>query len=373
MKFTINTAEFSKVVLAATRILPSSSKNPVALFVKLDLTQNGLTVTTSNEEISQQTLIPFFKADKEIIRDYTVGSCLIEGRFLSEVVKRTESEEITFEVVDDSMMKIEAESAIYNTLILRAEEYYNLDFSLSGIKVDISGQDLLDAINQVSFAASVKNTRPTLMGVNIECNSTRLIFTATDGARLAKKEVMTDTEDVFNVTVPSKSLQEVAKSIEGEESVEVFTNDKRVLFMFGNTIITTAFFAEAYPNVKNIIPRNFYYSLEVNSHDLLRALDKVGFISNDRDRIARLIMTENNIDVVSKSQRGENASDKLNLFRYVGDRLEISFNIDFVAQAVRALRSEDVLIQFIGEMKPFLIVDKNNPSIIQLITPIRTY
>lgn len=373
MRFTVNNQEFAKVVLAATRIIPTNPKKPILSFVKLELTKNGLTVTTSNEEISQQTLIPFFKDDKEIIRDYTVGSCLIDGRFLSEIVKRSNGDEISFETLDDSMIKIESETAVYNAVTQRAEEYVNLDFSLSGTRVDISGQDLLDAINQVSFAASLKNTRPALMGVNIECNSTRLIFTATDGARLARKEVMTDTEEIFNITIPSKSLQEVAKSIEGEANVEVYNNDKRVLFMFGNTILTSACFADAYPNVKNIIPKNFYYSLEVNSHDLLRALDKVGFVSSDRDRIAKLVMTENNIDVVSKSQRGENASDKLNLFRYVGDRLEILFNIDFVSQAIKALRSEDVLIQFIGEMKPFLIVDKNNPSVIQLITPIRNY
>ena len=373
MRFTIRNQEFVKAVLSVSRIIPSVCKSPILANIKLDLTDGGLALTTSNDELAMRTLIPFFLDDKEIIRDYKKGSCLIEARFLSEIVKRSQGEEISFEIVENAVAKIEAETAQYSSPIARVEDYPERDFALVGTKVDITGQDLLDAISQVAFAASVKNTRPALTGVNIECNSTRLVFTATDGARLAKKEIMTDTEDVFNVTLPAKSLQEVGKSIESEQSIEVYVSDKKVLFICNNTVISSLIFADNYPNVKNIIPKNFYYTLEVNSGDLLRALDKVGFASSDRDRMAKLIMSEHNIDVVSKSQRGENANDKLSLFRYVGDRLEISFNIDFVSQAVKALKCEDVLISFIGEMKPFLIVHKNNPSVIQLVTPMRTH
>jgi len=372
MRFTINSQEFMKATLQATRII-APSRNPLTQYVKLELGNEGLYIYSLNDEIHSRILIPFFQDDKELIRDYKFGSCLIEGKFISEIVKRADGEEMTFEIVDSSSAKIEFETAKYSAPLLRAEEYPDIDFSLHGTKVEITGQDLIDVISQVSFAASVKNTRVVLTGINIECNSTRIVFAATDGGRFAKKEIMTDAEDVFNITVPTKSLQEVGRCIEGTDDVTMYVNDRSVLFVFKNTIIDSVIFSEPYQRIDNIIPQNFYYTLEVNSHDLLRALDRVGFACDDRVKVAQLSMSEGSIVVSSKSQRGEYASDKLSLYRYIGDRLEISFAIDYVVQAVRALKSEDVLISFIGSMKPFMIVDKNNPTIIHLLTPRKTY
>ena len=93
----------------------------------------------------------------------------------------------------------------------------------------------------------------------------------------------------------------------------------------------------------------------------------------DRENIVKVTMVEGNVVVSSKSQLSGSGEKILSLFRYTGERLEISFNYHFVVDAIKALGSQDVLLSFIGEMKPFTITDKNDPSNIHLITPVRTY
>ena len=67
------------------------------------------------------------------------------------------------------------------------------------------------------------------------------------------------------------------------------------------------------------------------------------------------------------------ATEAINVCQYNSDRLEISFNASYVADAIKACGSEDVVIQFLGEMKPFVVKNPNDETQIQLITPMRTY
>ena len=84
-------------------------------------------------------------------------------------------------------------------------------------------------------------------------------------------------------------------------------------------------------------------------------------------------MNEEEITVSSRSQQVGDAKESLQLFKYSGERLQISFNVEYVSAAIRALKSDDVVLSFLGEMKPFTVTRKDDDKVIQLITPVRTY
>ena len=77
--------------------------------------------------------------------------------------------------------------------------------------------------------------------------------------------------------------------------------------------------------------------------------------------------------VSTKNDVAGSAEETLGTCRFSGQRLQVSFNSLFVNDAIKALKAEDVTICFQGEMKPFVVRDSNNPSVVELITPMRTY
>ena len=85
------------------------------------------------------------------------------------------------------------------------------------------------------------------------------------------------------------------------------------------------------------------------------------------------IQSENKVVVSCRSSQLGSAEESIKLFKYNGDSLEISVNNEFVSSAIKALNCEDVSLNFNGAMKSFTISNKNDPNIIQLLTPIRTY
>ena len=84
-------------------------------------------------------------------------------------------------------------------------------------------------------------------------------------------------------------------------------------------------------------------------------------------------MREEEVEVSAKSDASGSALEKISTFQYTGDRLDVSFNSQFVIDAIRAVRSEDVLICFLGEMKPFVVKNPKDDSVVELITPMRTF
>ena len=372
-KFIINRDQFSKSLTNVTKIIQNKSVNPILSNVKIDLNETGLVLIGSNGDISITTKIPLFINDRQIIRDISYGSTLVNAFLLTEIVKRIDGDEISFEIVDDSIAKIETEKSNFKLNSVRSEEYLDIDFSKEGAKITLSSQDFIDSINQVSFAASVKDTRPSLTAVNLESDTSKLIFTATDGARLAKKELNIQIQERLNANIPSKTLNEVLRSITTEQFIEIYISDKKALFVLNNTIISSRLINGEYPNTKNIIPRSFYYLLEINASEFVSAMERVSLFSIEKDSVVKLTMNEEKVEVSSKSQQVGSAVETISNFRYKGERLEISFNSEYVKSAIRSLKGTDVLLSFLGEMKPFTVTDKNDDSIVQLITPVRPY
>ena len=377
MKFKINKNEFLKGLLQVGKIIPIKHTNPIFVNIKLELTTDSLILTGSNGDLSITTSIPFFRNNQEIIRDVQLGSILANSDILCNIVKRLDGEEIAFDVLDDNEARIEVDDkASFNLHCIDANEYPDLDFSFKGVKVILDASEIANVVSQVSFAASIKNVKPVLTGVNIEGSGSKINFVATDSARLAKKEVEAEFSEVFNTTVPVRTFQEIARSITDEDKITLYINDRRILVELKDTIISSVLLPGTYPNVKNIIPKNFLYTLEVDANDLIKTIETANVFSastGEKGATIRCYMSQENVVFRCSSDQNGNSSVMLNLFKYTGERLEISFKCEYVLSAVKALKTSEVLLCFQGEMKPFVIIEKNDPSVIQLLTPVKTH
>ncbi len=373
MKFTIERNIFLNALLNTSRLITGKEVNAILTNIKLEITNEKLFIISSNGECSIKTVIERFKNDKEFFRDVIPGSILINAKVITEIVKRLDSKEIYFSVEDDTIAKIINDKSVYNINVIRANEYPDISFEEEGVRIIIKRNQMLESCNQVSFAAMIKDSKPLLKTVHIEGKDNKLIFTATDGARLARKELTYEGIDTFQVNIPSKLLNEALRSATDEELIEFFVTANSALFKFKESYVVTSVMKGDYPDTKKIIPSTFFYSLEVNGSEFIKACERAAIFSSEKDSTVKLTLNKEECMISSKSQQNGDASESLSLFNFEGERLEISFNVDFVSQAINALKSDEIVIKFLGEMKPFMIVSKNDDTVVQLITPVRTY
>lgn len=371
MRFTIDRNEFLKGLTIASKAIGSKSTIPALLCFKLEVTSKGLEITGSNNDIAIFTLIKPTKGDREILRNLIPGAVLINAYTLMEFVRKGEGDEITIEVIDNTA-RIAVGKLSVNLVCMDGDEYPNIQFEQSSTPFALPCTDLIELVDQTSFAALTKETRPILTAVNLKAEGGKLIATATDSARLSRKYVEVDPDLRFSSNVPAKTLSDVTKLLDPGSNVEISASPEKIIFSFNNTIVSSRLIGETYPVSGSIIPTSFNYFLEVNSQQLLSAIDRVSILSQNVVPVVKLSMKEDSVEVSTANQQTGFGVEKLSTFTYNGDSLEIAFNATFVSDAVKALGCEDVQISFIGEMKPFVIKNPKDESVVELITPMRT-
>lgn len=373
MKLKINREQMLKSLTVVLHGIASKTPIPVMSNVKMELNEKGLLLVTTNNELSVRTTIPYMIGSTDIITNYREGAALVEARTLTEIVRRMEAKEINIELVDNVILQIDDGRSNFKLNSVKVEEFPLLDFEPTGVTLSLRVSDFIKMVDQTAFAASQKEQRPVLTAVNLLARDSELTAVATDSARLSRKTVKIDQNLNFSANVPAKFLSEIARMVETEDEIELSVSDKKILFAFDNTVVNSRLISGEYPATQNIVPRSYNYFLEVNADELLRAMDRVSLLSGERENVVKLAMSASEVTISTKSNQKGSAVEQLSTFQFTGEPLQISFNSAFVAAAVKACRSEDVTLSFLGEMKPISVRNMEDETQIQIVTPVRTY
>ena len=372
MNFRISKRVFYNALSVVSRAISANSPLPWLSGIKIEAKKDELVLTGSDSDVSIQKVI---KADRNdaFFEIKEEGSIVIEAKYILEIVRKIDADELIVEVVDGSLTKISGHSAEFNINGMKASDYPAIDFTMPTKQIEIDADVLLKVITQTSFATSDKETRPVLTGVNFKCDGSILECVATDSFRLAKKTIHVNNTQSFNITIPAKSLGEVAKTLERDEKVLICVSDKKAQFWIDHTVIQTRLIDGLYPETSRLIPTEFMYELTLDARDILNAIDRASFIKSEGISIVKLSASQNEIVISTKSQEVGSSMEKLQAISYKGNPVEISFSGRYVFDAVRVLNGSVVKLEFSGEMKPFIIRNMDDESILQLILPVRTY
>lgn len=374
MRLTIDKENFLRALNDASHAI--APKNPIAILAnfKIELNDRGLEVTGSNNDITVRSFVPYEKNGKATITNGVPGNTLINAHLLLDIVRRLEGENVSFDVIDNAVAKIDDGHTCYKLNCAKGDEYPDIDLDESaGIEIVLTSAALSELVNQSAFAASNKEQRPALTAVNIEVADGKITATATDSARLARKTISIDSPARLKTNIPAKSLVEITRLAENSEIVKMIVSDKKVLFFFDGNVVSSRLIPGDYPVSRNIIPSICNYRLQVNSQELLAAMTRIAILSADRESVVKLSMSEDHVEVSVKSDRHGSGNESIKTFQYEGEPLSVSFNSLFVIDAIKALKSEDVTICFQAEMRPFVVKNPSDESVVELITPMRTY
>ncbi len=371
MRLTVDRARFLKALTIVNGVILSKSPTPAILNFKLTMSDDGLEILGSDNNLTIVNVLPIEDGDKTIIENYTTGSILITAKLLFELIRQLSEEKVTLETIDDVMVNIYDNKSNFKLNAMRSEEYPDLDLSTSGEEVSFNTEEFKKIIAQTAFAASTKETRPLLTAINAKSDGQIAEFVATDSYRLAKKTCSLSLHP-FEANIPVRALNEVSKLLEGD-TVTLYISHNKVVFVFGNTKIYSKLIMGDFPKTSRMIPANYPYVLKVNAAEFINAMQRVSILAIDKEKNVKLSLDDNKVEIISKNDQVGSANEKIQLFEYQGGRFDISFDVNYVVDAIKATQSEDVIISFAGEMSAFRVTTENDPTISQIITPVRSY
>ncbi|MFZ0443676.1 MAG: DNA polymerase III subunit beta [Bacillus sp. (in: firmicutes)] len=378
MRFIIQRDHLVQSVQDVMKAITSRTTIPILTGIKIVASEEGVTLTGSDSDISIESFIPKEEDDKEIIEIKQPGSIVLQARFFSDMVKKLPSDFVEIEVQNHLQTVIRSGNSEFDLIGLDAEEYPHLP-QIEEENVFKIPTDLLKAmIRQTSFAVSTSETRPVLTGVNWKVENNELYCIATDSHRLAqrKAKVEMETPANYNVVIPGKSLNELSKILaDSSESIEIVITENQILFKAKHLLFFSRLLEGNYPDTSRLIPSESKTDIVLHTKEFLRAIDRASLLAREgKNNVVKLITLQDQlIEISSNTPEVGKVVEEMKGISMDGEELKISFSAKYMMDALRAIEGNEIKITFTGAMRPFVIYPINDDSTLQLILPVRTY
>lgn len=375
MNFSINRDLLLDNLLIMQRGLPLRTSLPILTNIKFDVREDHIVLTSSNTDIAIQVLLE----DKDITIGKS-GVLTIPGKFLIDIIRKATSDRIEFDLVEDRIVVIRSNRSEFKLRLMDSSDYPEIDFLSNEEEPLTIDADLLKTlVKETSYAASTNEKRPILTGVNIKFNNNNLLAVATNSYRLSQKNIkLRSNINNFDIVIPSKNLEDLTKILDTDTTdVNIFVSHNKVLFKMENILFQSSLLEGTYPNTERIIPTEFPVSIPFNKDELLLAVERVSLLSpRDKDTNYNIIKLKlNNDKSVELQSTNKEIGDANEVILPTGDVIGSIINIAFSSRhlldALRSFNSSEVILNFAGEVKPFILKSTTDDSLLHLILPVR--
>ncbi|MFK8247810.1 DNA polymerase III subunit beta, partial [Leuconostoc mesenteroides] len=246
--------------------------------------------------------------------------------------------------------------------------------------LSVSAAQLVDIISQTKISASTQESRPILTGIHLQLTGNSVKAVTTDSHRLSQRIVQltgTDANNVdANVIIPAKSFNELQALLEGQDRVEIKFSTNQAVFDLGHTTFYSRLLEGNYPETDRLIPTESTTQITIEASSLLGAIDRASLLSHEsRNNVVQLSLKAGRAVLTGTSQEVGQVTEELNANSIEGEDLEISFNPDYVRDALRIFNGKRVDVKFTSNLRPFTLTPEGETDNkqLQLITPVRTF
>lgn len=380
MQLTIDRQQLINAVQDVLKAISARTVIPILSGIKIEANHDGILLTGSDSDISIERFIPKEDGEIEFITIEQTGSIVLQARFFSEIIRKLPSDTVEISVSDGFLTTIKSGHSEFSLNGLDPEEYPRLPKIEEQRSFQIEAQLLKHVIRQTVFAVSTSETRPVLTGVSWSCENQKLQCVATDSHRLALRHITIEEApenlSFSNVIIPGKSLNELSKIIDDSSDwVQVVVTDHYVLFKTNHTLFYSRLLEGNYPDISKLIPTESTTSIVVDTKTFLHAIDRASLLAREgNNNVVKLVNhSDNQLEISSNSPEIGKLFEQITSESYEGEELKISFSAKYMIDALRAIDSTTIIIDFSGAMRPFLLRPVDDSSVLQLILPVRTY
>ncbi|AEH52062.1 DNA polymerase III subunit beta [Heyndrickxia coagulans] len=381
MKFSILRNRLIESVQDVSKAITSKTTIPILTGIKITASEEGITFTGSDSDISIESFVPKEEDGDEIAVIQQTGGIVLQAKIFGELVKKLPMDIVEIEVANQFQTIIRSGKSNFNLNGLDAEEYPHLPQITEDKVIRIPADILKNLIRQTVFAVSTAETRPILTGVNWSIKGSRLNCIATDSHRLAQRtaEIETAADAEYNIVIPGKSLNELNKILpDSNEPVGIVITDNQVLFKAKHLLFFSRLLEGNYPDTSRLIPTDGKTEIVVNTTEFLQAIDRASLLAKEGQnanvvKLSSVTDIPGTIEITSNSPEIGKVTDRVNCKSIEGEELKISFSSKYMMDALRALEGTEITIRFTGAMRPFIIRPVHDDTTLQLILPVRTY
>ncbi|MFB7142908.1 DNA polymerase III subunit beta [Gottfriedia sp. NPDC056225] len=376
MKFYIEKDYFNQAISDVSRVISLKTTIPILTGIKILANSQGLTLIGSNSEIIIERTVPTEINGVKILEVYQPGSIVVSAKYLSDLVKKL-PDNIEITVNENQLMTIQSAEIITHINGFNSEQYPLLPLINNEDHIKIPIAEIIEMIRQTAFAVAKNESRPVLTGVNMSIMENKLNCVATNSHRLALKELQIDSFMNGSFIVPSSSLNEVVKLFNSDSGdMNLFISENYIVFKSKLISLYSRLIEGRYPEVASLIPNEVKTIITLDTKQLLKGFERASiFASEWKNNNVYLEIIEGSKLKISSHSSEIGKIEETQIIKNLNGQTELSISLDgnYMIEALKVIKDEEVTISFGGSMKPFIIKPVNNNTHLHLISPVRTY
>jgi DNA polymerase-3 subunit beta len=303
------------------------------------------------------------------------GTVVLPARLLLDVVRSLPSPTVSVELRSTQHdVELVSGNATFDIRTLHAEDFPQFPEPDPASAVSLPAAVFVSTALKVAGSASRDETRPVLTGILVSASGTEVRMVATDSYRLSVKQTTLEQplSAAFEVNVPARALQELARIAtghSGDEALTVSVRQNQVVFVVGDVVLSSRLIDGQFPNYRQLLPETFEHELRISGPELRDVVRRMSLLAQ-KNAPLRLAFTPGQLTVSAQTPDIGEAREAMPV-AFQGEPLEIGFNPEFLRDGLEAIEEGDVVMKLISPLRPGLLEAGDGSGFLYLIMPIR--
>lgn len=330
---------------------------------------DGLTFRATDGEVTYVKKVALANGENVIVEVLTPGELLLPPKF-EEVVRKLNSGMMSVTLLDTNQIEVKQGKT--------SAKINGVEGELPGIPehvkedgISLTTEVLKMLVTQTAFAASTKDGRPILKAVHMQSDETSFKVTSTDSYRLSQMSIPKPFK-LPTLNIPAKRLAEVVNTLEEKQQLSLIPAGNHILIQTSDREVYIRQLEGAFPDTSRLIQCEASLKVKVKRQELLASINKsLTFAKEEQHRSITLEPQENALRIYSASDESGSIEE---IIEATIDGVPEKFTINalFVSDALKAFSTEEVTLHIQSNVKPIFIFSDKDPTLTQLVLPIRT-
>lgn len=351
-------------------VVEKKSTMPIISNVLLDVLDGRLNLIATDLEVGMRT-----EHNAEVVKK---GKITVPARKLYEMVREIPGLHITIKEKEAGRVNVSSGKIVYTLVGLPAEQFPLVSFYEDAKTLEIPAKTIKDLINKTIFSVSFDDNRTNLAGIFIEKTVKEdkeiLRMVSSDGHRLSLMEKDVSGINILEidsgVILPRKGAREILKLCEATEKILLGFKEDICVVEANKTKIVTRLIDGEFPDYRTIIPAEGKKKIFIERQFFLDVLRRTAILSTDKYKAVSFNFSKGKMEVLSVNPDIGDAREELEI-EYEGDVFSINFNINYLIEAIGALESKKITIEFENETNPCIIKGTEEEGFLGVIMPMR--
>ncbi len=363
MKIVISKQEIIKGIQTVYKAVSLKSSMSIIECILIEAKDETIKLTANNMELGIETIV-----DGNIEEE---GMIAIEAKILLEIIRHLPESDITLSTDANCMTTITCENSKFNIAGRFGDDFPRLPEVERRSPLTISQFSFKEIVRQTFFSVSESDSNKMMSGELFEVNKNILKVVSLDGHRISirKLDLKYDYESI-KVVVPGKTLNEVSKIVSGEsdEELEIFFNDKNILFEFDNTRVISRLIEGEYFKVDQMLSNDYETKFTIDKKNFINCIERSTLLVKEGDKKPIIIdVLDDKMELKINSTIG--SFDEFIEIEKEGKDIKIGFNPKFLIEALRAIDEDSIDVYMVNPKAPCIIKDEDE-NYIYLILPV---